>query len=66
MLVNDERLKKLLYAAGFLCVDLNYNLFGKKSCHDECYDCPLESVESMIEWLRKEDNHEKSFKDMQI
>lgn len=66
MLVNDERLKKLIYAAEFLCTDLNYYLFGKKSCHDECCDCPLDSVESMIEWLRKEDNHEKSFKNMQI
>ena len=23
-----------------------------------CYDCPLDSVESMIEWLGKEDDHE--------
>lgn len=40
------------------CMDLNYYLFHKKSCHDECCDCPLDSVESMIEWLGKEDDHE--------
>lgn len=41
-------------AALMNCMDLNYYLFHKNSCHDECCDCPLDSVESMIEWLKEE------------
>lgn len=37
------------------CMDLNYYIFHKKSCFDiECYDCPLEKVESVIKWLKEE------------
>lgn len=56
--LNEERMKLFINAALMNCMDLNYYLFHKKSCHDECCDCPLDSVESMIEWLGKEDDHE--------
>lgn len=52
--VDEEKLRRFINASLFTCMDLNYNLFHKKSCHDECCDCPLDSVESMIEWLGKE------------
>lgn len=56
--VNEDKLKRFIEASLYVCMDLNYYLFHKKSCHDECCGCPLDSFESMIEWLRKEDDHE--------
>ena len=50
--VDEEKLRRFVNASLFTCMDLNYNLFHKKICHDECCDCPLDSVESMIEWLK--------------
>lgn len=52
--VDEEKLRCFIDASLFTCMDLNYYLFHKKSCHDECCDCPLATVESTIEWLRKE------------
>lgn len=52
--VDEEKLRRFINASLFTCMDLNYNLFHKKNCHDECCDCPLTTVESTIEWLRKE------------
>lgn len=52
--VDEEKLKRLINGALVTCLDLNYNLFGKRSCHDECCDCPLSTVESTIEWLKEE------------
>ena len=54
--VDEEKLKRLINGALMTCMDLNYYLFHKKSCHDECCDCPWSTVESTIEWL-KEKNH---------
>ncbi len=51
--VDEEKLKRLINGALVTCMDLNYYLFHKKSC-DKCCDCPLDSVESMIEWLKEE------------
>ena len=34
-----------------------YYLFHKKSCHDECCDCPLDSVENMMKWLKRKCNN---------
>lgn len=51
--VDEEKLRRFVNASLFTCMDLNYNLFHKKICHDECCDCPLDSVESMIEWLKE-------------
>lgn len=56
--VDEEKLRRFVNASLFTCMDLNYYLFHKKSCHDECCDCPLDSVKSIIEWLGKEDDHE--------
>ena len=52
--VDEEKLRRFINASLFTCMDLNYYLFHKKSCHNECCDCPLTTVESTIEWLRKE------------
>ena len=52
--VDEEKLRRFVTASLFTCMDLNYNLFGKRSCHDECCDCPLSTVESTIEWLKEE------------
>lgn len=51
--VDEEKLRRFVNASLFTCMDLNYNLFHKKICHDECCDCPLDSVESMNEWLKE-------------
>ena len=51
--VDEEKLRRFINASLFTCMDLNYYLFHKKSCHNECCDCPLTTVESTIEWLRK-------------
>lgn len=55
--VDEEKLRCFIDASLFTCMDLNYYLFHKKSCHNECCDCPLTTVESTIEWL-KEENHD--------
>ena len=51
-LFNDERMKLFIDAALMNCMDLNYYLFHNKSCH-ECCDCPLDSVENVMKWLKK-------------
>lgn len=55
--VDEEKLRRFVNASLFTCMDLNYHLFKYKSCHDECCDCPLSTVESTIEWL-KEESHD--------
>lgn len=52
--VDKEKLRRFVNASLFTCMDLNYYLFHKKSCHNECCDCPLTTVESTIEWLKEE------------
>lgn len=53
--VDEEKLRCLVKATLMNCMDLNYYIFHKKSCFDiECYDCPLEKVESVIKWLKEE------------
>lgn len=55
IVVDKEKLRRFVNVSLFTCMDLNYHLFHKKICHDECCDCSLNTVESTIEWLRKED-----------
>ena len=57
MLVNDERMKLFINAALMNCMDLNYYLFHKKSCHDECCGCPLDNFENMMKWLKRKCNN---------
>lgn len=54
--VDEEKLRRFVDAYLFTCMDLNYYIFKYKSCFNiKCQDCPLSTVESAIEWLRKED-----------
>ena len=54
--VDEKKLRRFIDASLMTCMDLNYYLFEKKSCINiKCQDCPLSTVESAIEWLRKED-----------
>ena len=57
--VDEEKLRRFVDASLFTCMDLNYNLFHKKSCHDECCYCPLNTVESAIEWLKEKKENDK-------
>lgn len=52
--VDEEKLRRFVNASLFTCMDLNYNLFRKNICYDECCNCPLSTVESTIEWLKEE------------
>lgn len=51
--VDEEKLRRLVNASLFTCMDLNYHLFKYKSCIIRCQDCPLSTVESTIEWLKE-------------
>lgn len=54
--VNEEKLKRFIEASLFTCMDLNYHIFKYKSCFNiKCQECPLTTIESTMEWLRKED-----------
>lgn len=54
--VNEDKLKCFINASLMTCMDLNYYIFKHKSCFNiKCDDCPLTTVESAMEWLRKED-----------
>lgn len=57
--VNEEKLKRFVKASLYTCMNLNYHIFKYKSCFNiRCQECPLTTIESTMEWLRKEDDHE--------
>ena len=54
--VNEEKLKRFVEVSLYTCMDLNYHIFKYKSCFNiKCQECPLATIESTMEWLRKED-----------
>lgn len=61
--VDEEKLRRFVNASLFTCMDLNYNLFHKKICHDECCDCPLDSAEKVQEIVEEKDAEYKKLEE---